>query len=270
MRYWLLLLALSGCLTPGPDVIPDEWPADPAIHPGMRLYFLFGDHYSQCTAGFMFASPDNQTLYLSVSAHCMHGDGDLELGAPAYASPPGGKTRPIGNVAFDGWSSGPETLARDFALVELSNREGVRSKANPAVPHWGGPLALATSQQAIPGTKVAAYGNSMGRDDPSGNPTLGRMVLSLDGTVRVQLDRPAISGDSGGPLMTWDGNALGILHGGERYNLGLINPEFDVFTPLDGAISMLRSEGREGVRQARLVTWSQWDGPTTPVNALRL
>ncbi len=266
MRFWvlLLLLPLSGCLVESGEEIPPRWPDDPAIHPGMRLYFVYPDHYSQCTAGFMFASPDNQTLFLSVSAHCLHSDGRVKVGDPVYGGIPTDLTRPIGSVAFDGWS-GEQTLARDFALVKISNREGVRENANPAVAHWGGPLDIASSQQATPGTRVAAYGNSANRENPSDNPTLGRLVLTLGGTVRVDLDRHAIQGDSGGPLLTWDGHALGILHGGEIYSTPVGQTEFDVFTPLDRAITMLRSEGAAGVRDATLVTWPSWNGPGSPL-----
>ncbi len=267
MRIWLLtiLLLLSGCLTAGRDVMPETWPEDPAIHPGMRLYASYGGHYSQCTAGFMFASPDNATLYLSLSAHCLHSEGTIKLGDPIYGAVPNGLRRPIGTVVFDGWQKGDETIVRDFALVALSNREGVRDNASPAVEHWGGPLGVANSQLAIPGTRVAAYGNSMGRADPAGNPSLGRIVETLQGDVQVKLDRDAIQGDSGGPVLTWDGRALGILSHERTLGDLLGDTQTQLFTPLDVAIRMVRQEGSADVRDVRLVTWGDWRGPGLPL-----
>ncbi len=263
MRWALLLLTLSGCLS---QAAPDRWDPDPAIHPGMRLYIDYPEHVSQCTAGFLFTTPDNGTLFLSVSSHCLHANGSKDLGDPVYGASPTARSRPIGTIAFDGWGAGDDTRARDFALIQIADRASLRAHATAAVPFWGSPHAIATSTDAYIGTPIVAYGNSTTRTNTSHNPTQGWLTAVDAESLRVRLDRPALPGDSGGPLLTLDGQALGMLHAGESYGTAT-SRQVDIFTPLDTAIAMVRAEGDAGVRAVRLATWGVWVGVAEPIDA---
>lgn len=276
MALVLLLLPLSGCFGLFEDdrVIPDEFPQTARLQPGSQLYFVDGSAASQCTAGFLFRSPDNETLYLSTSAHCLRPAGTLQVGDPVYDRVPGLTTRAIGTVAYDGWANGDQAIDRDFALVAISNREGVREHTNPAVKSWGGPLGLADSALAAPGQRVVAYGasSSRGADHPD-NPREGRLLaydqsglglLGQGDALVVASEKDTIPGDSGGPLMTWDGLALGILHGSNDVVVPVLIPQgMAAFTPVDINIQRARDAGVP----VQLVTWPAFDGPGVPVAA---
>lgn len=273
----LLILPLSGCLGGsgpfGPDEhIPDTWPSqgDARLQPGSRLYFSFGDFATQCTAGFMFRSADNATLYLAVTAHCLHPRdgsgaslGDKEVGDAVYDGPPR-SSRKVGTIAYDGWAGGQETVGRDFALVALSNLEGIRDRAHPAVKEWDGPTGLADASTALPGQQVFAYGNSVGRQSAADNAKTGRLFVSDGEQLYVRLDTDAIQGDSGGPLLGWDGQALGLLHGELTFQAGgqPLPEGTDIFTPLRPAVERAQQDV-----PVSLVTWS-FDGPATPIGGL--
>ncbi len=256
MRAAILLIALSGCLSPlGYDEVDD-----PPIHPGMRLFFAFEDQYTQCTAGFLFWSPAGDAAFLSVSAHCLHVIGDVPLGGPAYGTIPGPGVRPIGAVVFDGWAEHQGERVRDFALIRLLDRDGILAQTSPSVPYWGGPLGLAASDALVAGQAVVAYGNALERGNASDNPTRGTLTFAAAGNLRARLDRPTIVGDSGGPLLTADGLALGILHGSETWTSKASSASLDVFIPLDTAIALLGAEGPQDLQGLRLATSAVWHG----------
>lgn len=265
-------LALSGCLRDvdfglGPrEVAPDQgWPSlgDAELRPGVRLYVPVSETASlQCTAGFLFRSPDNATLYLSFAAHCLgQGEGRAGVGADVFVQEPGGAFRAVGDVAFDGWAGGDD-LRRDFALVAIRNAEGARDVTHPAVRTWGGPTGLADTAALVPGTEVIAYGASSQRalDSPD-NVKTGRFVLRDDLPLAlaegkqmvVRLEPPSVQGDSGAGLMLADGRAAGILSQGG--DLVLPGSDVSLFVPLDEMVELV---GREdpSLRGLRLVTWS--------------
>lgn len=273
MRAIVLLLAisLSGCLSGGGglfggegDHIPDRWPGreKATLYPGAPLYFDHGDVVTQCTAGFMFRSADNETLYLSFTSHCLHPEGsDLTVGAPVYRSLSGNA---IGSVVYDGWADGPQRTDTDFALMEISNRKGVRDHAHPAVKEWDGPVGVADSQTALPMQRLFAFGASQQRgDDHSGLAMEGRLVTTLDGTTYARFDPHPIGGDSGGPMLSWDGKAFGLLHGGATVTVpALGGQEVDLYTPIDINLPA----AREAVPGLQLVTWD-YQAPATPFQA---
>lgn len=214
----MILVVLSpGCLDSGgyspwsPDPrneppFEGAWPEieEAELRPGARIMI---DGGGACTANFLFRSPDNETLYLGTAAHCF-GDADAGTGAAVEAASMGW----IGRVAFNAWEHGGETGSPDFGLVELRNTESVRGATHPAVRHFGGPLALADSAQALPGEKVMGYGNSpqRGMDDPE-NPREGWVANNKCDQLMVHTLHPGVQGDSGMGLMNGDGEALCVL-----------------------------------------------------------
>ena len=88
-----------------------------------------------------------------------------------------------------------------------------RAKVNPSVPHWGGPVALATTG-TVRGDKVFSYGNSSLRQGITQlSPKTGLSLGDEAGgwTHTVYTVTPGIPGDSGSAFLSKDGKALGVL-----------------------------------------------------------
>ncbi len=264
----LLILAFAGCLQDSFDFGPSEvgpnsgWPpaSKADLRPGAQLFVPLTETASaQCTAAFLFASADNETLYLSFSAHCLgEGPDRKSLGADVMVKR-GSNFVHIGDVAFDGWAKG-ESLSRDFALVAIRNYEGARDRTHPSVMHWGGPTGVADSSTLLPGTAVLAYGASSQRElNSPDNVKTGRFLFDdslavgfFDGDqLVVRLDPPSVQGDSGAPLMLSNGLAAGVLsQGGSTV---VPNSDFSLFVPVDEMLDLVNQS--PGLEDVRIVTW---------------
>ncbi len=167
------------------------------VHPGQRAWTTVDSRSIGFTVGFLLRSPDNSTWYIATVAHAMHlGPLDVPLGNPVQVA-----QGTIGHFVFDGWADG-RALEDDFALIQL-NDEGRRG-AEAAVPEWGGPVGLADPDLTLPGTHVFSYGAT--REGPM----QGRFLDEDGGIAMARFERPVEPGDSGSPIMTWDGHALGL------------------------------------------------------------
>jgi hypothetical protein len=230
----VLFSAVAGCVggpeategTGGPAPSPEAPPAmglswpdpeDAVVRPGVRITWNGppGEalRVSGCTANFVFASPDNATLYIGTAAHCADGlrPGDstpVAEGATtatlAYCSFLAGGAPSCHTDPADG---DPD----DFALFELRPED--RALVHPATLHWGGPAGLADCTNATAGTAVVAYGNSSARTvlEPAKH-LEGEVVRNHgDGTVLVRFAAPAVPADSGSPVLTRDGLAFGLV-----------------------------------------------------------
>lgn len=277
----VLVLVLPGCLQNGfgfgPDKVgPNEgWPdVDEArLRPGAQLFVAAGKQsLSQCTAGFLFQSADNATLYLSFAAHCLGEDKEKRggIGTDVLAHDGDGDLYAIGDVAYDGWANGRD-LSRDFALVAIRNVEGARDETHPAMRHWGGPTGMANTDTLLPGTGVVTYGASSKRPtDSPDNVKQGRFVSRdelpdnpvfnpTDGSrqLLVRLEPSSQGGDSGSGLMLADGAAAGILSLGGSLLLGgqpVEETRYSTFVPLDQMVEEARRAGGD-LYGLRLVTW---------------
>lgn len=270
-----LAVLSSGCLDPG-DYSPwspgarEEPPFDGAwpeleeaeLRPGARIEI---DGGGSCTANFLFRSPGNETLYLGTAAHCF-GDPDAGTGAQAVATNVGR----IGRVAFNAWEHGGETGAPDFGLIELSNTAYVRGVTHPAVKHFGGPVALADSAQALPGEKVMGYGNSpqRGIDDPE-NPREGWVANNEGDQLMVHTLHPGVQGDSGMGLMNGDGEALCVLVTALNTPLWEVLPQRDSpnlnwCETLDNALAHA-ARNDPALEGLELVTWELIQGGELPL-----
>lgn len=196
--------------------------ASAKVRPGVQV--IIGDF--QCTANFVFTSPDNLTAYLGLAAHCVS---SKKLGDAVDIGPGLGK----GTIAYSSWyvtghsipdpTTGQdpgtctnETSANvcafnDFALIELD--DATRAVTNPSMLQFGGPVALANSSAVQTLDKVITYGNSglrQGLSDTS--PHEGYVTEQTNPwTTTVFTATPGIPGDSGSGVMLGDGRALGIL-----------------------------------------------------------
>lgn len=186
-----------------------EWaPVDSAVvRPGVQVVSETG----QCTANFLFVGADGVSVYLGLAAHCFEG---LDLGAPVDIAD--GAAR--GALAYSSWLTMDEVEEEDatvreyndFALVLLD--EADRSKANPSMLHFGGPVGLADSSAVATGDKVLTYGNSGMR--PTEEPLSwheGYVVETSTWSTTVYTLTPGIPGDSGSGVLDAQGRALGVV-----------------------------------------------------------
>ncbi|HEX6596293.1 MAG TPA: hypothetical protein VF045_05125 [Acidimicrobiales bacterium] len=200
--------------------VPAWAPATTAtIHPGVMVTSPAG----QCTANFVFYDSDD--VFIGQAAHCTSTGGptdtdgclasSLPLGTPITI---GGASQP-GTLAYNSWiamAERGETDAdacahNDFALVRIDPADVAR--VNPSVPHWGGPVALATAG-TLTGQKVYSYGNSSLRLgltllSPKVGISLGDSAGGWNTTAYTLT--PGIPGDSGSGFLDRSGRALGVL-----------------------------------------------------------
>jgi len=131
----------------------------------------------------------------------------------------------IGRAAF-AWNYNGEDA--DFAVIRLA--KGVDFGA--AVCHWGGPTGINNDISMNP-TVLRLYGNGMGVSEVAPQRTLVAPTLSSESQVGAL--GLAVPGDSGSPVISQDGRALGL-----QFLVGvLLGNQADGFTPGNVAIYRL-------------------------------
>lgn len=193
--------------------------ATAAIHPGVQTMTGGG----QCTSNFIFF--DATDVYIGQAAHCSGTGGNtatngctsgsLPLGTEVEVS---GASHP-GVMVYNSWLTmqqqgvtDPDVCQyNDLALVRLDPAD--RAKVNPSIPHWGGPVGIATAGTAT-GDRVYSYGNSSLRFGITQLSPKTGISLGDDGngwSHAVYTVSPGIPGDSGSAFLSPDGKALGVL-----------------------------------------------------------
>lgn len=174
--------------------------------PGLRPGALISNGFFQCTAGFLFQGSD-RSRYMATAGHCAVRDISSNPGELSW--PRGG-----GLVAYDqqGRRIGVFVYAMlrvldDFALIRLD--PGVPSSA--AVCHFGGPTGIERGRSEDP-MLVHHYGQGLGVREAAP----GRTGVAPDGVAQpshVAARAVVVPGDSGGPMITSTGLALGVVIG---------------------------------------------------------
>lgn len=200
----------------------DNWaPVDEAtITPGART--ITGES-GQCTANFVFT--DGHDVYLGQAAHCASTAGPTATNGCRTDTLPLGTEVAIegadhpGTLAYSSWTTMKavdETDVNacrfnDFALVRVHPDD--RDKINPSVPAFGGPDGLNTAGTRL-SDAVYAYGDSqfrLGIEPLSPKQGFSNGTSAGGWNHNVYLVTPGVPGDSGGPVLDKDGNALGVL-----------------------------------------------------------
>lgn len=237
-------------------------PGEATVRPGVKIVG------SGCTAGFLFATPDNATLYIATGSHCVTG---RDLGDPVAI----GFWSVEGTLAYCSWGAQEalvtcpekrfgedEGFRQDLALVEIPH--DARQDVHPAMLVWGGPTGIDSAPAR--GTGLLTYGNSELRDGTTGainalDARPGVVLESQEGTTVATFPSPAIDGDSGGPVQTKQGTTVGLLS----------------FTDSDGGIPPGAAIGISNLAPAlealdehtgqplELVTWPLFDPPRAEV-----
>ncbi|MEA3019947.1 MAG: hypothetical protein QOI47_1471 [Actinomycetota bacterium] len=224
VRLAIVLMTAASLVTLAPSAraataTPSWAPAaTAAVHPGVQTLTAG----AQCTADFVFT--DGVDVFIGQAAHCAGTGAATDTnGCVAKSLPLGtkvditGATQP-GVLVYSSWltmqarhEKDAETCAyNDIGLVRLDRRD--RSKVNPSVPHWGGPVALGGPTQF--GDPVFSYGNSelragISQLSPKQGYSLGDSPGGWDHTVYTVT--PGIPGDSGSAFLDGDGKAIGVL-----------------------------------------------------------
>lgn len=183
----------------GPD--STGWPDAEAaiIRPGIRVLGQI------CTGNFIFSDASNSTLYIGTAAHCVN---TTDVGERVDIA----QGEAWGRVAFDGFKAlesaesppCPDPIHLDFGLIEIP--EEFHDLVHPAVKAWGGPTDL--RDRARSGEHLLQYGNSIlraGVANAQEGWALGNARCGTEAVVPGSID-----GDSGSPVLTSDGQALGV------------------------------------------------------------
>lgn len=246
---------------PAPNETADPgWPeaSEATVRPGVKI------GGGRCTANFVFATPDNATLYLGTASHCFPG---WDLGDPVDIA----RGSVEGTLAYCSWGAHTQMVTcpekrfgedegyrQDLALVEIPHDN--RQDVHPALLVWGGPTELGNAPAQ--GAQLLTYGNSDLRDGSLGSVNAldsrpGIVLESQEGTTVATFPSPAIPMDSGGPVITAEGATVGLLS----------------FTDSDGGIPRGAAVGISNLapaleeleqrtdRSVELATWPLFDPP---------
>lgn len=161
------------------------------IQPGIQVQTPRGN----CTANFVFQDADGPfdptgQLYIGTAGHCGSLNDVVSTTVAAGESP----TR-LGTIVFE------DDGLPDFALIKID--QALNGLVSPSVRYLGGPVGVYEG----PGDErvgFVGHGKVIGT---GGTPRYG--MLDSTGTYAATV---TASGDSGGPFVTMDGLAVGLLH----------------------------------------------------------
>ncbi|MGH9190725.1 MAG: trypsin-like serine protease [Acidimicrobiales bacterium] len=181
--------------------------ACPSVRPGSPVRTPLG----LCSLNFMFKGSDGFT-YMGTAGHCvLQGTPTKEIAWGPGEGPPAADVNknPIGRFAY-----AVQDGRRDFSLIRLI--DGVQ--ANPQVCFFGGPTGLDNGPvQPLGSLHQFGQGRLFGAIIPA------RSQLALEANPDQVLGAGlAAPGDSGGPLLTDDGRAAGVVVATGPALLGLV------------------------------------------------
>lgn len=248
---------------------------DQSIRPGVPIVSTTsrtGENTTACTANFLFRDAENRSLFLGTAAHCTD---EMEIGSQVSIGRDGrtrgelvyNSYRRMDNLSErpDGWSK-----YNDLALVELPT--GAWPDVHPAMLGYGGPTGLSGSLDI--GAEVFNYGNTRYREHAPNDEQLDRrrgiVTHETPWVTWVRFPNQALPGDSGAPVVSADGEAVGEV---SRYNVLLARYDPDEVPPVDDP-QTTASTGAMGIGRLQpqiawaenhtdldveLVTWSDFE-----------
>lgn len=173
--------------------------------PGLRPGALVETPIGFCTLNFAFKGRGG-ARFMGTAGHCvipgLEGERTWKQNRGPKATNADGEV--IGRFAYGGLDAIGD---RDFSLIRL--KKGV--KANPGVCRIGGPTAINRDVSSRPQT-LEVYGN--GTIAGQFVPARPLLALGLPNDEHVFATGLATPGDSGGPVISSDGRALGVLVSG--------------------------------------------------------
>lgn len=193
--------------------------ACPGVRPGAYVRIQYG---GECTLNFVFLGSDGHR-YIGTAGHCRFGLDEQEKVWPSGDGPEAWDAdgERIGEMVYAVLDDPFGPQPRDFALIRIDRDVKVKAE----MCHFGGPTAL-NRDRSSDALTLQHYGQgySVGREPgilpartsvaPAGMPSV-HVVYSHGLTVL---------GDSGGPVTSTDGRAVGLLTGKRTPLLGWWGP----------------------------------------------
>lgn len=179
---------------------------------GIRPGTLVRTPVGLCTLAFLFRGSDG-FRYMATAGHCLLAGTDQEEVTFEPGTGPPAKDAAGGLIGTFVYAV--EQEVRDFALIRLE--PGV--PADPQVCHFGGPTGIAEEPDLNTLGHLVQYGQ--GRLFGQLVPARSEVVVASNEEVVLSAGAAA-PGDSGSPLLTADGRAVGVVVGTGPAALGLV------------------------------------------------
>lgn len=216
LRIGLSVVMAVACAGAAAAVAPETMPSP---RPGDAI--TVEGNPGGCTLGFLFAGSDGAT-YASTAGHCVLGGEEAgrswRPGAGPQVSLAGDTNRPgaIGRVVFAEFLPTQDNDWLDFALIRLER--AVRGDGR--VRDIGGPAGIYTAQADDP-VRLSFYGKGIVVGDVL--PSRELLALNTSRRSHVYAHGVAAPGDSGAPVLTAEGEAVGLIlgAGGNTVGVGL-------------------------------------------------
>jgi trypsin len=215
----LPVVALAAVALPGPAqagpaaakgrlcpliAVPTAAPFGSGTCPGVRPGALVETPIGFCTMNFAFKGP-KRVRYIATAGHCAipeeSGGGEQVWARGQGPVAKDAEGEPIGRVAYAVLELDGE---RDFALIRLN--KGLRP--TPQMCHFGGPTGVNQDIHRRT-TFLNLYGNGAGAGEVL--PARQLVAFGLPNPAHVFANGVASPGDSGGPVTSNDGRAVGVL-----------------------------------------------------------
>jgi Tol biopolymer transport system component len=247
-----LAAALALCIGVTSVAVPASAHHYSPIQPGGPMLLESDPNGGVASANFVFRDRRTRSLYIGTAAHVTRG-----LGAGTEVPVEGvGK---VGRLVYS--REGLNTFSRqDFALVKIDPRR--TKKVDPAVRTWGGPTGVAEPRTLLPGTMTYQYGQgAVFRHTQPTRAKAGPLSRIIDDEWGWMgwylLTNWSFGGDSGSPILTADGKALGVT-------ITLAAPYGESGWSMGPTLALIMQELRLVGFDVELVT-APWNGPAGDV-----
>lgn len=185
---------------PGAGWAPLE---DALIRPGIDIQ----TPSRACPSNFLFIRPDNTSVFLGTTAHCVR---DLPVGGLVTVGGP----ENVGVVVYSSWATmhelgetDPVMLEyNDFAVIRID--DSARRHVNPTQLHVGGPAGMAEAAQMELGARARTWSNGTLGVQPQEGVVTGKAGAWA---LLVHAAPPTLPGGMGRAALAPDGRALGVV-----------------------------------------------------------
>jgi hypothetical protein len=160
------------------------------LHPGDSVYFPGG---FSCTLNFLWRGSDGHR-YMGSAGHCALG---TRVGEAVETS----EGEPIGRLAYSVYDEGRRG-GEDFALIRLAPTV----RASSVVRHWGGPVGIYSSTTDA-AQSLLMFGQAVGLSAAAPHREIYATAVTQE--KRIRIVGPAGFSDSGAPIITRSGLAVG-------------------------------------------------------------